>query len=113
MSDSRTLSIRNPGSVAELEEWKRPREPRGNQPANRAALLKDDVQLQRREDRAASRNVTAALAAVADTPSLPASDTVLTADAGVVAKSKAADLPASPLVPPSKMAGGWFREDPW
>jgi hypothetical protein len=29
------------------------------------------------------------------------------------AKSLAQGIPAPTLVAPSKMAGGWFREDPW
>jgi hypothetical protein len=113
MSDSQTLYVRNPGHVAELEEWQRPRELRGGQLGNRAELLTDDLQSQRREDRHPAINATVAQEAVGELQFPPKLDPALQADGGFDAKPIATDIPVDPVVPRSKMAGGWFREDPW
>ena len=64
MSDSQTLYLSNAGSVTELEEWKRPRDLRGEQPGNSADLLKEDRRPHWWEERPGSRSTTiAALAA--------------------------------------------------
>ena len=111
MSDSQTLYVSNAGSVAELEEWKRPRELRGEQPGNNADLLKEDRRPHWREERHGSRSTTVAAMAAAESQFPPGLDPV--PEAALEAKSLTQDIPAAKLVPPSKMTGGWFREDPW
>lgn len=113
MSDSQTLYLSNAGSVTALEEWKQPRELRGEQPGNRAELLTEDRRPHWREERQGSRSTTAAAMASEDSQFPPAIGLVPAAVVVRDAKSLAQAIPAPTLVAPSKMAGGWFREDPW
>lgn len=113
MSDSQTLYVRTLGTVAELDAWKGPRPNRVGQPANRADLPKDDLQSHWREDHHIGRNAIVPMGSLPDAQFLPAVDSVATAGVSKSVKLIDTEIPVTSLVPPSKMTGGWFREDPW
>jgi len=112
MNNSQTLYVPNPRIDTEAEEWKRPREGKRSEPANKADLLSYDVQSPRHDEKQLGRNATATMSSRPVPGQLPADHEPILTPIPVLEEAPAATVRPQ-LVPPSKMQGTWFREEPW
>ncbi len=112
MNNSQTLYVPNPRIDTDADEWKRPREGKGSEPANKADVLSYDVQSPRRDEKQPGRNVTAAMSSGPVHGWLPVDREPTLTPIPVLEEAPAATVRPQ-LVPPSKMQGTWFREEPW